>query len=90
MNIYKIRRKSDKLYSNGGIYSDFNNDGKSWTLKRLKLYIAMFKIPKYYRDIGETKEKYDFPKNYNNINDLEVVVFEEKEIIDFKKFIGEI
>ena len=40
--VYKIRRKSDGLFSSGGAYPDWNDHGKAWpTLGRAKLAVAM-------------------------------------------------
>ena len=42
--MYKIRRKSDGLFSTGGQVPDFNKAGKTWdTLPQLMRHIALVK-----------------------------------------------
>lgn len=41
--VYKIRRKSDGLFSKGGNYVWFSKEGKTWSsLRNLKLHLSQF------------------------------------------------
>ena len=49
MTVYKIRRKTDQLYSSGGLYPEFNSNGKQWKrIGDLKCHLAQFKINSIY------------------------------------------
>lgn len=49
--VYKIRRKSDGLFSTGGRCPDFKQGGKVWTSKgSLKRHISYMKFPELYSD----------------------------------------
>ena len=71
--IYKVRRKSDGLFSQGGFSPSFTKEGKFWTTKQhLKLYLRCFHLnedqlanPDLYKEtIAEIQRQFD---------DLEVV-----------------
>ena len=40
--LYKIRRKSDGKFSNGGQWPKFTKDGKSWSIGHLKTHLNQF------------------------------------------------
>jgi hypothetical protein len=59
MKIYKLQRISDGLYSTGGYYPRFTEDGKSWNkIGHMKSHMTMLK----------RSYEYNFPGQYPYIN----------------------
>lgn len=43
MKVYKIRRKADGMFSTGGVFPDWNKNGKTWnTIGHIKNHLNMF------------------------------------------------
>lgn len=55
--VFKIRRKSDGLFSTGGAYPKWNEHGKAWaTLGRAKSAVALFNV--YFSERCNLAHKY--------------------------------
>lgn len=77
MKIYKIRRKSDGLFSLGGASPKWGKIGKTWTSKRaLKLHLSM--LANYY-NYNQRKRITDMNRVCGHYKECEIVEFVEVE-----------
>jgi hypothetical protein len=77
--IFKIRRKSDVLFSSGGCWPTFGPVGKVWqTAASLKLHLSLFKEKRINLD-GEIK---DYPNGifFHPYKDCEIIPYEFVEV----------
>jgi hypothetical protein len=81
MNVFKIRRKADGLYSTGGGEPRWNKKGKVWNgIGQLKNHLNLFK-PQFKGDVDTTAHTYKgceivwFELELAEIGSVEVVTF---------------
>lgn len=80
MKIYKIRRKSDGLFSTGGVSPSWSKTGKTWNqIGHLKNHLNQFK-DRYDYDF-ETKKHIRVDKIPKYYSDCEIIVYELTQAI---------
>lgn len=76
--VYKIRRRTDGKYSNGGRYPKFTKNGKTWNrLSDVVSHLAMLYDNSIERHPDGTPVSFDFNKIYNfNYDSCEIIELE--------------
>ena len=83
MVVYKIRRKSDGLFSTGGIYPKFTSLGRFWKRKS-DLHQHLFSFVRYWKNCSD---RFD----YLSCDIVEVKIYEEtRSIINLSDYVHQI
>jgi hypothetical protein len=81
MTVYKIRRKSDGLFSTGGIAPAFSPKGKTWTNRgaltnHLVLIRGQIERARRYIEL--------YPQSYSRINSSLSTLYNDCEVVEFE------